>query len=517
MGNKLTIEKMKELAISRDGECVSDIYIGSGEKLLWKCKYEHTWMATYSNINGGHWCPTCAGQAKILIEDIRKIAIARGGSLLSNEYKNAKSKLLWQCKQNHQWEASYDSIKQGAWCHFCKKFKSEEICRKILELIFNKKFPKQRPRWLKNRNNNQLELDGFCEELNIAFEHNGFQHYKIGIFSSSQKQLINIQNNDIDKLNICNTKGIKLLIIPDLNVLKLKNLIQFIEQELTRLNINFTNLDVNYKNIDFSDCYNKDNTKYDIKFLHDIAKSRNGKCLSSNLSFDRRYEWYCNIHDYVWITTIDKIIKGNWCIKCGIDNRKYTIIDMQTLANKFNGFCISKIYTGMHDMLEWKCKNDHIFLAKPHTISFYNKWCSLCPLKIKLIEMQHLAKSQGGMCLSDTYVNNNTKLEWQCKDGHKWMSRPRNIIDNWCPRCKRKNNTNYKKSTINDMQIMAAQFDGVCLSDTYINNDTKLTWRCKENHIFEKKSRFVTSEQWCKICAKQNRKKFKQTTTEAVI
>ena len=43
---------------------------------------------------------------------------------------------------------------------------SEKICRKYFEYLFNKPFNRIRPSWL-----SELELDGYNEELNIAFEY----------------------------------------------------------------------------------------------------------------------------------------------------------------------------------------------------------------------------------------------------------------------------------------------------------------------------------------------------------
>lgn len=42
--------------------------------------------------------------------------------------------------------------------------------------------------------------------------------------------------------------------------------------------------------------------------------------------------------------------------------------------------------------------------------------------------MQELAIVRGGKCLSDDYINNRTKLEWKCQFGHIWLAQPRAII-----------------------------------------------------------------------------------------
>ena len=83
--------------------------------------------------------------------------------------------------------------------------------------MFNKKFPKSKPKWLINPKTGwKLELDGYCEELGIAFEYNGIQHYKSikRFFHSSRRTLEDQQQIDLLKRKICHDKGIALIEVP---------------------------------------------------------------------------------------------------------------------------------------------------------------------------------------------------------------------------------------------------------------------------------------------------------------
>ena len=51
--------------------------------------------------------------------------------------------------------------------------------------MFGAKFPKLRPDWLVGPNGKRLELDGYCKEFCLAFEHHGEQHYKELKFSGN--------------------------------------------------------------------------------------------------------------------------------------------------------------------------------------------------------------------------------------------------------------------------------------------------------------------------------------------
>jgi hypothetical protein len=122
-----TIEGMQGLAKARGGKCLSKEYINRQTKLTWQCEGGHQWQTAPSYVRRGHWCPTCAGQPIGTIEDMQKIGRNRGGQCLSREYTNSQTKLSWQCKEGHQWEALPGSIKNGTWCPVCAGTKRGSI------------------------------------------------------------------------------------------------------------------------------------------------------------------------------------------------------------------------------------------------------------------------------------------------------------------------------------------------------------------------------------------------------
>jgi hypothetical protein len=97
-----------------------------------------------------------------------------------------------------------------------KDSKGEIICRQVLERIYGKPFKKARPRWLNNSvTNNSLELDCFNEELRLAVEYQGEQHYKFNkFFHRSHDAFLNGKYRDEMKRRICKERGITLIEIP---------------------------------------------------------------------------------------------------------------------------------------------------------------------------------------------------------------------------------------------------------------------------------------------------------------
>lgn len=125
---RLTIEEMRIIAQARDGECISNEYINSGTKLLWRCKYWHKWEATPLSVKyRKSWCPYCAKNRAYSIEDMQGLAKDNGGICLSKEYVNVKTKLIWKCRNNHVWKSTADNIKKGRWCPHCNKTKKGTV------------------------------------------------------------------------------------------------------------------------------------------------------------------------------------------------------------------------------------------------------------------------------------------------------------------------------------------------------------------------------------------------------
>ena len=57
--------------------------------------------------------------------------------------------------------------------------------------------------------------------------------------------------------------------------------------------------------------------------------------------------------------------------------------------------------------------------------------------RLTIEEMQALAAKKGGKCLSTQYINSKIKLKWQCAEGHIWEATPSSIKNGgtWCTEC----------------------------------------------------------------------------------
>ena len=381
---RLSIEEMQKLAENHGGKCLSEFYDNSDSKLKWMCEKGHIWEALPLPIKKGVWCPVCAGHQILDLEQIQRIASDCGGKCLSNDYHGGKQKLKWQCSEGHTWFTTYSNVYSGGWCPECSAGVGERICREYFEQIFGKSFPKSRPNWLINQDGNQMELDGYCPVLALAFEHQGRQHHKqLDHFYSSENQFIKRQSDDISKKTLCAENNILLIEVPqipyELSLLKVQ---QFI---LDKCKANGVEIPENAENkkIDIHAAYNP-TAKEKMRLITKAASDHGGVCLSTNYAGGFvKLRFRCQ-NQHEWETTPGVILKGHWCPKCrdiqhGIA-RRLTIAEMNQLASKHNGRCLSTEYKNANSHLLWECSKGHQWKAIPNSIK-WGSWCQICAIE----------------------------------------------------------------------------------------------------------------------------------------
>jgi len=115
--------------------------------------------------------------------------------------------------------------------------KGEIECRRVLEKMFNKPFNKARPDFLNNPvtgGNFNLELDCFNDELGLAVEYNGVQHYKfVPFFHKNKEAFLNQKYRDDMKRRICKEHGIKLIEVP--HTVKVYDIEYFLKNEIKKI------------------------------------------------------------------------------------------------------------------------------------------------------------------------------------------------------------------------------------------------------------------------------------------
>lgn len=265
---KYTIQDLKQFALNKGGDCLSEKYTNTHDFYIWKDHLGNTWKARWYNILNGTWSPFLKEQKKAnslrkyTVDDLKKIAESKGGNILSKEYHNTKTKLLWSDSKDRQFEMTLECVLAGQWSPHEKKEKISSIKRTdTIESV--KKFAfdccaeflsdnfttgNQKYKW-KDRNGrifertwhsikqkgdilyrdgakkqreiglflkeleidyvenykipeSLFEIDFYIPELNIGIEYNG---------SYWHSELYRSKNYHLDKYNLCKNKNIQLI------------------------------------------------------------------------------------------------------------------------------------------------------------------------------------------------------------------------------------------------------------------------------------------------------------------
>jgi hypothetical protein len=433
---EMAINDLKEIAISRKGQCLSENYAGAKEKLRWQCELGHEWYAIPDSIKRGGWCPDCAGHAKLNLDTMQQVARTKGGDCLSTTYSNVSEKLHWRCAAGHEWLAVAYHVRSGHWCPICSSGNGERVCRDIFEQMFRQPFPKSRPSWLHSSKGRKMELDGYCESLKLAFEYHGHQHYQhVSFFHKGEKSLLQQREADTRKVQLCKDNGVTLVSVP--HTIPVLNMPEYAYQALKETRYQaISKLPTEINVADFV-------LPKAIASMRSMAEKRNGACLST-FYFDNntKLRWQCaNGHE--WYATPGSIQQGSWCPKCaGRLNPEDALKQLQELAKSKGGCCLSTGYMNGKEKLLWQCASGHEWEARANNIRG-GSWCHECakktqgPKRLGLELCQKVAATKGGECLSTEYVNSNSKLSWKCACGHEWNSIPYSVVrlGTWCPKC----------------------------------------------------------------------------------
>lgn len=189
----------------------------------------------------------------------------------------------------------------------------------------------------------------------------------------------------------------------------------------------------------------------DLAYCKKYAERRGGQCLSTEYTNPNTLmTWKCAA-GHVWEQTFNNVRRSSFCHGCNVlAGKKTTIETCHEYAQKHGGKCLSTKYINYTLPLKWECAVGHKWEQGWKNL-YRSNFCTLCtrnmpanavyepPVKIPitLAECQDIAFNNGGICLSDEYINSKTDMSWECKIGHKWQATASSVCRKrkWCERC----------------------------------------------------------------------------------
>lgn len=267
-------------------------------------------------------CNRCKERRQWTLGDFRKEVLSLGGTVLELLDKPdttpifARQDILVMCPFGHRDRKTPQHVsEQQTLCLECGLGRSERFVRAMFEAMFGELFPQSRPSWLRNHKTGYgMQLDGYCESLQLAFEHDGPHHDGRGIFGQSEAELNDVQERDALKNLLCDQQGVRLIRIPGLNDrLPREQLRPLILEKCAALGIVVPNPDAEVSELAI--------TPDDVRLLAEVravVESRGGRLISENyLGSSVELEIDCgNGHRFYAAPHKLKDKQYRWCREC---------------------------------------------------------------------------------------------------------------------------------------------------------------------------------------------------------
>lgn len=222
---RITTEEFREKLsnISPDIEVVGE-YKSSAEKIHVKCLIcGHEWLSLSSNLLAGHGCRECmrvntgmrckSTHAEFLTKLSRVHPEFKCIDNKENLYSSSIEHMQFACPNGHTFLARPDHILQPmAGCPVCKESYGEQKIRRYLE---NNCVPFESQKIFADcAYVRALPFDFYIEELNVAIEFDGHQHFAPIEHFGGEKQFEVTRLRDDIKTRYCCDNGITLVRIP---------------------------------------------------------------------------------------------------------------------------------------------------------------------------------------------------------------------------------------------------------------------------------------------------------------
>ena len=519
----------------------------SESKVWWKCQKGHSWQATISNRTRDtrNLCPCCSN--RMLYED-NSLAQARPDIAKEwHPFKNAPltpndvvaggyRKVWWVCKHSHEWQTTIGSrVNNGTGCPKCSLQTSriEIAVYSELEALFDDVAWRERISgyecdvYLRDKHIG-VEIDGVYwhrrrpeQELakSVAFETDGVQLFRLredGLPLLSERDVTFKSSED------------EFLVISRL-VSSLLRLAEFPEQQSAKLREY-----INGPGLINETLYRKlvanlpaPPPGHSLADKHPEIAKQWASDLNAPLSpehfrpqANKKVWWRCE-NGHIWKTTPNiRVFQGTGCPSCprkvvlAPAGRNLAVVN-PGLANEWHPEKNGELrpagtWPNSNQKIWWQCSKGHEW---PATVASRatGSGCPYCYGRYATKENNLASKypellaewdreRNAGLNPSEFTPHVGKKVWWRCMKGHSWQATVYNRTKNksGCPVCARNANRKY---TIQDINAIANQRGGKCLSKKYTNCRIKLRFCCKEGHVWETRADAILfTNRWCPVC-----------------
>lgn len=364
-------EQLEKIVHERCGSVNIDAYRGRKYKISFTCRQGHVWETTPGLVVKGRWCPRCSNCSKEeaqtkLLERVK----TREGWVDIDAYVTNKTKILFKCKEGHEWSAVPKSIVKGSWCPKCghrnakTKSSKEEIIDRILKLTESKMGNVD----VSGYANYRSRLWFNCEQghrwqttVNKVFSGTWCPNCSGNVREDAKKNLLEVVKSfggsaEIDEYKNFNTK---------IRFTCKKRHSWFATPNSVSSGKSWCLI---CAGLSTEDAKNK---------LAGIVSERKGIVdLEKYAGANKRLLFQCS-QGHSWHTTPSSIMTGTWCGRCIGVSKEKAIEDLEKLVSEKGGWFDKSKYKSVSSSIEFKCHDGHIWSARPGNVK-HGTWCPFC-------------------------------------------------------------------------------------------------------------------------------------------
>ena len=160
-------------------------------------------------------------------------------------------------------------------------------------------------------------------------------------------------------------------------------------------------------------------------------------------------------------------------------------------------------YVAGHTKALFKCSKGHTWKATPANV-MHSTGCPYCAGNLPLTkEIVNSRIEDRGIVMLGEYVNNSTKTEFQCSEGHTWKTMPDSVLSGYgCPKCGSKKAGKKRRLTTDTINERLAG-RGIVLLGEHVTANTKALFRCNQGHTWMATPGSVMNKNGCPHCSGQ--------------
>ena len=221
----------------------------------------------------------------------------------------------------------------------------------------------------------------------------------------------------------------------------------------------------------------------------------------------------CNC-GHEWEPIACSLTSGRGCPKCGLikiatKRRKSHEAFVEEVGNANPNVIVIGKYTNMHTKVECECQFGHRWFPFAMDVA-RGEGCPQCGLISRVSKrtktheqfVEEVRNINPDITVVGTYKNSHTKIEFRCKEGHKWITTPSNVLaGKTCLTCANiQSSLRQRKSHEQFVKELKNIHPDITVIGEYVNSNTKIEFMCSKGHIWKSAPSNLLSGCSCPFC-----------------